>query len=190
MADEKAMIARARDYMRELSEGRDPLTGREVQADAVLEQPRLRKCFAFVADVLQRELLRSCDRTDVFLPTSEQATRICTDEDIPASEFYRRMSDEAVAHAQTPVSGREINDFLLRSGLVDGRMESVFVERRVLRANARSEQVGIYDKLRISPRTGSLSYTLMFSPDTQRWLIKLLPDLVSGLQENVEEERS
>ena len=30
MADEKAVLARARDYMKELSEGRDPLTGRAV----------------------------------------------------------------------------------------------------------------------------------------------------------------
>ncbi len=180
MADEASVIARARDYMRDLSEGRDPLTGRTVSGNPVLEQPRLQRCFSFVADLLQRELIRMSDQTETYLPTQEQAAALCSDEDIPASEFYRRMSDAAAALGKTPVPGRVINHFLLRSGLADGRIESIFVERRVLRANARSEQVGIYDKLCISPRTGALRYTLMFSPDTQRWLLDLLPELAAG----------
>ena len=65
-------------------------------------------------------------------------------------------------------------------------MDSVFVERRVLRANDRSEQVGIYDKPTLSPRTGAMVHTLMFSPDTQRWLLGLLPDLAKEQKEQGE----
>ena len=184
MADEKAVLARARDYMRELSEGRDPLTGREVD-DEVLGQPRLRRCFAFVAAYLQRELSRSAD-DEVFLPTDDEAQTICTEEDIPAAEFYERMNAAAVAAGKTPVTAREINHFLIRSGFADARVESVFVERRVMRAGERSEEVGIYDKPRLSPRTGALTYTLMLPYETQHWLLRCLTDIVAAREEDKE----
>ena len=185
MADEKAVLARARDYMRELSEGRDPLTGRPAE-DEVLGQPRLRRCFAFVAAYLQRELERSADESEVFLPTPEDVSRICCDEDVAASDFYERINEAAVAAGKPPIPPREINHFLLRSGLVDGRVESVFVERRVLRANERSEEVGIYDKPRLSPRTGALTYTLMFPPETQHWILKCLSDILAKREQEEE----
>ena len=178
MADERAVLARARDYMRELSEGRDPLTGRDVEDD-VLGQPRLRRCFAFVAAYLQRELERSADESEAFLPTPDEQSRICCEEDVSAADFYERINAAAAAAGKPPISPREINHFLLRSGLVDGRVESVFVERRVLRANERSQEVGIYDKPRLSPRTGAMTHTLMFPPETQRWILKCLPDILA-----------
>ena len=180
MADEKAVLARARDYMKELSEGRDPLTGRQVD-DEVLGQPRLRRCFAFVAAYLQRELTRAAD-DDTFLPEGEQAAAICTDEDIAAADFYERISTAASAAGKTPVTAREINHFLIRAGFADARVESVFVERRVLRAGERAEEVGIYDKPRLSPRTGALTSTLMFPPETQYWLLRCLPAIVAARQ--------
>lgn len=187
MADEKAVLARARDYMRELSEGRDPLTGRHVD-DEVLGQPRLQRCFAFVAAYLQRELTRAADESETFTPTPDEESRICCDEDLPAADFYERINAAAVASGKPPIPPREINHFLLRSGLVDGRVESVFVERRVLRANERSETVGIYDKPRLSPRTGALTYTLMFPPETQHWLLRCLPDILAPREETEEPE--
>ncbi len=188
MADEKTVLARARDYMRELSEGRDPLTGRGVD-DEVLGQPRLRRCFAFVAAYLQRELERAADEQEVFLPDEEQRLKICLDEDIPAAEFYERLSAAATAAGKPPISPRDINHFLINSGFAEGRVESMFVERRVLRAGARAEEVGIYDKPRLSPRTGALTYTLMFPAETQLWLLKCLPDILAPKQEQNEEGR-
>ena len=184
MADEKAVLARARDYMRELSEGKDPLTGRTLE-DEVLAQPRLRRCFAFVAAYLQRELTRTAD-DDTFFPEGEQAVAICTDEDIPASDFYERISTAASAAGKVPVPPREINHFLIRAGFADARVESVFVERRVLRAGERAEEVGIYDKPRLSPRTGALTHTLMFPPETQYWLLRCLPAIAAGQTEDKE----
>ena len=178
MADEKAVLARARDYMRELSEGKDPLTGRTLE-DEVLAQPRLRRCFAFVAAYLQRELSKAADSEEVFLPTEEQRLQICLDEDIPAAEFYERISAAATASGKPPISPRDINHFLIRNGFAEGRVESVFVERRVLRAGERADEVGLYDKPRLSPRTGALTYTLMFPSETQHWLLRCLSDILS-----------
>lgn len=187
MADERAVLARARDYMRELSEGRDPLTGRPIE-DGVMDQPRLRRCFAFVAAYLQRDLERSADEREEFLPTEEQRQKICLDEDIPAAEFYERLNAAATAAGKPTISPRDINHFLIANGFAEGRVESVFVERRVLRMGARAEEVGIYDKPRLSPRTGALTYTLMFPSETQHWLLRCLPDILAAREQAAKED--
>ena len=187
MADEKQLLARARDYMQALSEGKHPLTGREVESDGVLDEPRMRRCFAFVAAYLQRELAQAADDATVYLPTPEEQRRLCLDEDVPASAFYERMHAAAVAVGKRALSPREINHFLMRAGLAEGRVESVFVERRVLRATERAEDIGIYDKPRLSPRTGELTHTLMLTPEAQGWLLHMLPDIAKNtLDEEVE----
>ncbi len=186
MADEKAVLARARDYLQALSEGRDPLSGKAVD-DEILSQPRLQRCFAFVAAYLQRELTRSVQNEELFLPTQEEAARICSEEDVALSEFYEKLSDVATARGVAPIPPRTINHFLLRAGLVEGCVESVFVERRVLRAGARAEELGIYDKPRLAPRTGALTHTLMLSPDAQHWLLSHLPQICASEQGTEEE---
>ena len=188
MLNEKAMVARARDYMLELSRGNDPLTGKPLSLVTELEQERLQRCFAFVAAYLDRELQRAADAEQIYLPTREEAQSICTDEDIAATEFYDRLARAASAAGKVSVSGRQINHFLLRAGLVEARVDSMFVERKVLRANERSAEVGIYDKPRLSPRTGAMMHTLMFSADTQRWLLRILPDLIRQERQEGEEE--
>ena len=187
MTDEKRLIARARDYMRELAEGRDPLTGRTPEGDSVLDEPRMRRCFAFVATYLQRELERASATDELYLPTEAEAKLICSEEDVSAAEFYERLAARASVVGQTPVSSREINHFLLRSALVTGHVESVFVERRVLRATERGKELGIYDKPRLSPRTGALTQTLMLTPEAQHWLLGMLPALASEEPDEKEE---
>ena len=182
MTDERKLLARARDYMRELAQLRDPLTGGPITSETLTEQ-RLSRCFAFVAAYLDRDLCRTADQKEIYIPTAKEGQGICSETDVPAVEFYERLASAASAAGKQAVSARQFNHFLLRSELVDARVDSVFVERRVLRANARSEEVGIYDKPMLSPRTGAMMHTLMFSPETQRWLLGLLPDLAKEQQE-------
>lgn len=187
MPDERAMIARARDYLRELSQGNDPMTGRPITPQSELDEARLKRCFAFVAAYLDRDLARRANEQEIYFPTPEQARNICSVEDIPATEFYDRLARAAIAAGKMPVSARQINHFLLRAGLIEARVDSVFVERKVLRANERSEEAGIYDKPCLSPRTGAMMHTLMLSPETQRWLLRILPDLLESERKEQQE---
>lgn len=188
MADESRLLARARDYMHELAEGRDPLTGRPLSDATELDQPKLRRCFAFVEAYLQRELTRAADASQTHLPNEREERDICSEEDVPATEFYARLVAVATAAGQRPVSERRINNYLLRAGLVDGRVESVFVERKTLRANERSEELGIYDVPRISPRTGALCHTLMLTPAAQHRIVRMLPHILESEQQDAQEK--
>ena len=190
MADEKQILARARDYMKQLSEGRDPLTGRAVDGDSVLDEPRMRRCFAFVAAYIQRELERGRDQAEYFFPDEHAIDALVSEEDVVAADFYERLATAATDAGLRSVTPRQINHFLLREGVVDGRVESVFVERKVLRANDRSEELGIYEKPRLSPRTGALTHTLMLTPRAQEWICHILPVLVEREREMDEEDKA
>lgn len=190
MADEKQILARARDYMNQLARGRDPLTGRMADGDSVLDEPRLRRCFAFVAAYIQRELEKENTQTPYFFPDESAIDALVSEEDVVAADFYERLTLAATDAGLRAVTPRQINHFLLREGLVDGRVESVFVEKRVLRANDRSEELGIYDKPRLSPRTGALTHTLMLTPRAQEWLCHMLPVLIEREREMGEEDKA
>lgn len=190
MADEKQILARARDYMRQLSEGRDPLTGRAVDEDSVLDEPRMRRCFAFVAVYIQRELEKGIDAVQYFFPDESAIDALVSEDDVVATDFYERLGIAATDAGLRAVTPRQINHFLLREGLVDGRVESVFVERRVLRATERSEELGIYEKPRISPRTGAMTNTLMLTPRAQEWICHMLPVLIEREREMSEEGKT
>lgn len=188
MEREKQLLARARDYMHALSEGRDPLTGRLAEGDSVIDEPRTRRCFAFVAAYLQRELERASDAEEPYLPTDAQMREMCSAEDVPLSDFCALLANRAGELGKTPVSMRTISHFLLRSGLAEGRVESVFVERRVLRATPQAEDMGIYDKPKMSPRTGALTHTLMLTPEAQMWLLRRLPDMICAEEDETARE--
>lgn len=51
---ELEMIRRAARYMKQLSQGIDPISGQEIGENSVLDEVRLARCFAFTADVLDR----------------------------------------------------------------------------------------------------------------------------------------
>ena len=182
MADERAVLMRAKDYLEALSRAVDPLTGQAVPEDSVLSQPRLQKCFAFVAAYLDREITRACRSEEYYLPDDEARRTLCVGEDVPAATFVKHLHDAALAHGQTPIPARWVNNWLIGLGLLDGYVESVFVERKVLRANDRSGEVGIYEKQGMTPR-GELTSTLMFSTETQAWILDKLPEIVRSARQ-------
>ena len=172
--NEKAALSRARDYLRQLSEGIDPIRNDSLAEDSALREERLRRCFAFVAAYLDRELSRP-DPAGGALSLSEEAAReLVAKEDLPMGEFRRRLSEASVRAGGQPISAKAWNHFLLRAGVVSGRIESVFIDRKVLSANSVSEQVGIYEKSGLAPVTGELTRTLMISPEGQAWILRNL----------------
>lgn len=182
MADEKAVLMRAKNYMESLSRAVDPLTGQPITQDSVLSQPRLQRCFAFIAAYLEREILRTCHSEEYFLPDAEQRRSLCEGSDVPAATFVKRLHDAALAHGQMPIPARWMNNWLIGLGVLNGYVESTFVERKVLRANDRSGEVGIYEKQGMTPR-GELTSTLMFSAETQAWILEKLPEIVRSARQ-------
>ena len=63
--NELETMRRAQQYIEQLAQGIDPLTGQEMSEDAVLNQPRLVRCFFYVAGVLKEnaDRLERSDRT-------------------------------------------------------------------------------------------------------------------------------
>ena len=68
--NELETMRRAQQYIEQLAQGIDPLTGQEMSEDAVLNQPRLVRCFFYVAGVLKEnaDRLERSDRTRTKKP--------------------------------------------------------------------------------------------------------------------------
>ena len=181
--NEKTVLAHARDYLRQLSEGVDPIHRCPVPEDSILREERLRRCFAFVAAYIDRELNRPDPDADVLPMSWESCKELISQEDLPLGEFRRRLSDASVRSGGQPISARSWNHFLLRTGVVSGRVESVFIDRKVLTVNPLSEQIGIYEKDGLAPGTGEFTHTLMISPEGQAWVLRNL-DAIAAEQDS------
>ena len=57
MLTEKEKRQRARTYMWKLHEGIDPISGQRIPEDSVLNNERLKRCFAYVFDVLGKSIM-------------------------------------------------------------------------------------------------------------------------------------
>ena len=64
-------LQRAKDYMDQLANGTDPITGQEMPEDTVLNQVRLSRCFFYVSEVL-RQVLENGGTTPKTVPPQSQ----------------------------------------------------------------------------------------------------------------------
>ena len=54
--NERDKIQKAREVLLKIAHGANPITGNEMEGEAFLNDPRIIRCFYFVADVLQNVL--------------------------------------------------------------------------------------------------------------------------------------
>lgn len=123
------MLRRAQSYIEALSQGVDPLTGGRAGGET-LENPRLRRCLQYVAEVLDREAgaaerrtrreeekRAKALRTRPAAFTSQQLERFeFSAEPIPITEIVRRLNALIEDPAMKPLCYRDVSAFLVDAG--------------------------------------------------------------------------
>ncbi len=136
------MLRRARDYIEALSQGRDPISGGRVNADT-FEDPRLKRCLRYVAEVLEREagaaeqrarreaLKRAREnRTEPVIFTAEQLERFeFSAEPISVADITRRLNALIEDPAAEPLRRRDVTAFLTDAGALRAAPDAEGSER-------------------------------------------------------------
>lgn len=125
--DERELTLRAIRYLRELSGGVNPLDGRIVPEGELLTDPRIRRCLAYSADVMERGLdapkrERKAKKSAFAISPEALAGFAFADEPISVSEFMRRLNDICPGVADGSVkrlSSRAVTGWLIASGLME-----------------------------------------------------------------------
>lgn len=124
---EADMIARAKQYMEALAEGFNPLTGTPLVPGECASEERMRRCFAYTAQVLERALEAEARRerkafqkkaSDFSLTADQLADFEYSEKPISASEFRRRINQLIDETATKALKLSSITGFLLGAGLL------------------------------------------------------------------------
>ena len=130
-------MQRAKGYLDKLALGIDPLTGREVPEDSVLNNVRLARCFFYVSDLLER-LIANGGQTEKkpklhpFAMNAAQLARVqVSREPVRITQMVERISTAADNPQMRKLSTTVITNWLLEKGFLQKQTGMDGKSRRV-----------------------------------------------------------
>lgn len=170
---ESDMIARAKQYMEALSQGVNPLTGTPLLSGECASEERMKRCFAFTAQVLDKaynDTLRKEYRTvrrDIsnYHVSAEELSKFeYSDDPVGINKIRERFNALVDRTKVKPLKVTSITAFLLGAGLLaQGENEKYPTEAGM--------SVGITYAERTDPYTGRTYRQVVYTRAAQQFLV-------------------
>ena len=187
MSTELEKLERARQYIEQLANGVDPISGQELLEDSALNQVRLSRCFFYVADVLGQAVIREKKAAKIPLLPFALPEELRVQIPIEPSAMIKRFTDSINALVDltlmhnlktTAITGWLVDQGYLREDLFNGKRRKV--------ATDKGRAAGITDE----PRQGQFgSYTAtLYDENAQRLMIAHLDEIIAISNGDKEEE--
>ena len=126
--DDLDIMKRAKQYIADLANGIDPLTGAELPDSDIVNNVRISRCLYYTAEVLQKvidnggEVQREKPKRSELAPfslTDEQALALKpADDDLSASKVAGIINAQIDEGKTKKLSGRKLTDWLQEKGLL------------------------------------------------------------------------
>lgn len=177
MVTEIDKLKRAKDYMVKLADGVDPIDGEQLPDDTVLNNERLSRCFAYVAEVLQKVIDsggKGLGWQRPFYITPEEIKRVrLSDEPIPVSAFVQAVNDAVGDLGRKKLSHNVVTKWLAEQGYLQVVQDDDRKTHKEL--TQKSAKLGITSE----QRTGqSGTYTaILYNRRAQQLLLDNLPSI-------------
>lgn len=184
--DELDTLRRAQTYIAQLAQGVDPISGEEVGEDALLNNPRLIRCFFYVAGVLAEDVKRmergggeKKPRKSVFFLTPEERGVVPVSETpIGISVFMEGVNATAgEERKRLPVTA--VTAWLLEKGFLK-ELEGLN-GKRYKSVTPQAASVGIVEEER--QNSYGLYHAILYSADAQRFILDNLDDIIALREE-------
>ena len=173
--DDMEKLKRAQMYLNKLANGIDPITGKEIESDAMLNNVRLSRCFFYVAEVLGQVIAAggvSPPAGKGNIPFMLDASRLdavpISDTPLTVTQFCRNITQAAAA--QGKLSFQPITNWLLTAGYLENEARDGNKTRR--RVTAKGREIGLSEEQRDSQDGRYLA--ILYSPAAQRFILEHL----------------
>ncbi len=174
MITEMDKLKRAKQYMDNLAEGINPLTGEELPGDTILNNVRLARCFHYAADVIKQvvenggSVTRLIKASQPFAITGEELARVKTvKQPVMVSNIVKSINDARNKPEEKKLAAVTITNWLVKKGYLQVVRDSAGKNHKEL--TERSEGIGISSE----KRTGiNGPYTAIFyNEKAQRFIL-------------------
>lgn len=176
------MLQRAKMYLDKLEKGVDPFTDADLPSDTILSNHRLRRCFSFVCEVLQKVIDNGGEVKRVIkqnLPpfeiTQEQKEKVeLSDEPIQISKFCERINNQIDTEKLSKLKVTAFGKWLLEKGFLTTEKRNNKDYRRVTEAGM---SLGITSEWRQYGDRGF--YAVSYDRNAQQFLLDNLDAVIA-----------
>lgn len=174
-------LHRAQLYMKQLAEGIDPVSGRELPDDTALNQVRLSRCFYYVAGLIQQIIANGGEigrpqrgpktragKGDFIWLEEFERNIAYSPQPIPVSQLAGIISQAAAESNVRKLSYARISDWLLKEGYLKSEIKN---DKQFKRPTSKGEELGIF----CERRTGSMGIAydvVLYQESAQRFVVK------------------
>lgn len=181
MVTELDKLNRAKEYLDNLAEGLNPITGEELTQDTVLNNVRLSRCFFYVSGVLRQVIANNgrIGRPEVsntpFYITDEELARVSvSDTPVSVSVFVKAVNDAACDPARKKLSVITVTNWLVKEGYLTAQETETGKHRKVL--TDKSALIGMSSEMRENAR-GTFEI-MLYDKNAQRFLIDNIQNML------------
>lgn len=184
MVTEFQKLQRAKTIIDMLADGTDPLTGKDLPEDTVLNNVRLSRCFFYVADILRQVIENggtvgkksgstAGKKGRVIIIDAEKVMNFSVSKaPLRIMEFLKRVSEESGTGSSIPPT--LVTNWLEEIGLLEKKQLTNGKSKRT--PSVQGMQLGILSEERTGP-TGAYEATL-YNANAQRFILDHLVTLI------------
>lgn len=148
--NELGKLNRAKMYLDKLAEGYDPITDTKAPENDVINQPRMKKCFEYVSEVLGRVIdnnghVGKIHKVD-FAITDEQLEKFpYSNRPLPVSEITRRINSLIDTDSMRLFKYKNIITYLKENGYLEQQKDTG--KKTKNRPTEKGKTLGIFDEV-------------------------------------------
>ena len=189
------MVERAKLYLLLMNSGVHPVTGVFVPDDSVIKDAKVKKCFEFIAEVLDEyielkekveQLEREKEKNTIILPqkqefsiTSEQRESIRLSKDpVSIFSFMKNVNSAIDANTMEKLSSTRVNKWLVDRGYVTAQKVQTVTNKTVYKPSDIAVKIGITEEPVVDPKTGEVKTQIKLGESAQLFIIENLEEII------------
>ena len=190
------LVERAKMYLQLLSNGVHPVTGQRVPRDSAFVDPKVKRCFSFITEVLDEYVVLKAKveqlekekekntivvaKKQVFTITQDQCNCIKLSKE-PISVMALMKNINAVIDAETTekLSSTRINKWLISRGLVASEKIKTVTSKTVYKPSDDAVRIGITEESFVDKKSGEVKTQIKLEERAQLFIIENLEEIVA-----------
>ena len=185
---QKELAQRAKTYMDALANGVDPITGRELPEDTVLNRPQMIRCFFYTADILRQVVENGGQvgakkagrkrKPSFSLPMERRAAVPFSPDPLQISKFVERLNGMVDLNEMKRLPATAVTAWMTEKGFL--QLVETPDGRRSKRPTPQGEQIG----LSTEDRQGvNGPYTvILYNNSAQHFIVDNLDDILQAYE--------
>lgn len=193
--DRVHLVERAKMYLQLLSNGVHPVTGASVPGDSAFVDPKVKRCFAFITEVLDEyielkekvEQLESTKDKNTIVVAQKQAFSITPEqcggirlskEPVSVLSFMKNINAAIDTDTTEKLSSTRVNKWLVNRGLVTTQKVQTVTSKTVYKPSEVAVKIGITEEAVVDPNSGEVKTQIKLGESAQLFIIENLEDII------------